>query len=585
MQTKINNFQWMVGGEAGFGIKVTGQMFSRMCVRGGLQVFDYTEYPSLIRGGHNSFHVVVRDRSVRAPVALIDLLVALNQETIELHADRLRPGGGLLYDPEQADLSVDDLRPAGAKLFPVPLEKLARRAGGGVLMRNTVALGATVGIVNYDFALLDGVIHTAFDRKGKEAVEANLRAARAGYEFSERMFSRDFPFVLQRRDSARRMLLTGNTALSLGAIQAGCKFFAAYPMTPTSSILSYLAKHAEEVGMVVRHAEDEIAVINSAIGAAYAGVRSMVATAGGGFSLMVEGMGLAAMNEVPLVIIEGQRPGPATGMPTWTGQADFQFVLHAAQDEFPRILLAPGDVTECFYTAFNAFNLAEKYQTPVCILTDKFLGESTMSVAPFSTKHLHIDRGAVDRTPQPQADNLFQRYRLTETGISPRTLPGTLGGVHTANSDEHDPYGRASESAENRVAMMEKRLRKLQTAQADMPVPTLYGPAVADLTFIGWGSTKGPMLDALDVLAAEGFSVNVLHFVYLHPLPVARLLPILRRLTFSVLVENNATGQFGQHLLQHVGFVPENRLLKYDGRPFFAHELINKARSILYGKS
>lgn len=577
----VNNLQWKIGGESGFGIKVTGQMFTRACIRGGLWTFDYTEYPSLIRGGHNSFQVIVRDRPVHAPVRTVNLLVALNGETVSLHQNDLAPGSGVLYDPSEVEQDVSDLPRRGVVLFAVPMNTLAREAGGNILMRNVVALGSSMGLFHYDFRFLEEVIHVAFDRKGTSVVDTNIKAARAGFDYVSQRFSQHFPFFLKSVKSEQRMVITGNTAICLGALKAGLGFFAGYPMTPTTSILSFLAKHASETGMVVRHAEDEIAVINSAIGAAYAGVRSMVATAGGGFSLMVEGVGLAAMVEAPIVIVEGQRPGPSTGLPTWTGQGDLQFILHASQDEFPRIVIAPGDVNECFYSAFHAFNLAERYQTPVFILTDKFLAESHLSIPRFETKHLTYDRGLVDHEPAAEPNGIYKRYRLTDTGISPRTLPGTPGGVHIANSDEHDEYGFVDETVVNRVAMMEKRMRKTVTALRGLPMPTLYGPQHADLTLIGWGSTKGPVLDALKILNKSGLAVNFLHFVYLHPLPIERLMPLFRSMKTSVIIENNSTGQFGQHLKAQVGFLPEGTILKYDGRPFLTDDVVERVLGLL----
>ncbi len=581
MQTQINNLQWLIGGEAGFGIKVTGQMFSRMCVRGGLFTFDYTEYPSLIRGGHNSYQVDVRDHPMFSSVRPIDLLVALNQDSIVQHADRLSPCAGIVFDPDAKDTNVSVFDGKDIQLCSVPLTKLAREAGGTILMRNVVALGASVGLLQYDLDLLLSVLHTAFDRKGQKTVNENIHAAKAGYAYA-RDHLEPFPWKLERKHEAKKHIaLQGNAAIALGAIQAGCKFFAGYPMTPATSILTLLARHAEKTGMVVRHAEDEISVINEAIGASYAGVRSMIATSGGGFALMTEGVGLAGMTEVPLVIVVAQRPGPSTGLPTWTSQADLQFVLHAGQDELPRIVLAPGDARECFYATVQAFNLADKYQTPVFILTDKFLGESQATIEPFTTDHLTRDRGALNYVPQQGENGLYDRYRITADGISPRTIPGMPGGVHTANSDEHDAIGSVDESAENRIAMMEKRMKKLETARSDIPVPTLYGSAVADLTLVCWGSTKGPAIDAMEQLAQQGTTVNVLHFVYLHPLPIVKVTGVLRHCRNTLLLENNYSGQFARHLMTDVGFQPEHTLLRYDGRPFFADEIAQKALSVL----
>lgn len=581
MHTKVNDFQWMIGGESGFGIKVTGQMFSRLCVRGGLNIFDYTEYPSLIRGGHNAFQVTVGEQPVFAPRFGVDLLVALNQETVDRHLAQLVHGGAILYDPD-AKLAVQkESQQEHAVQFAVPLAKIAKQAGGTILMRNTVALGASVGLLKFDMRLLEAVMHTAFDRKGEETVAKNIEAARAGFAYVQHLYAEEFPFSLKAVQQTNRLVMNGNNAISIGAVSAGCKFYASYPMTPTSGILSYLAKHAQETGMVVRHAEDEISAINSAIGASYAGVRSMVGTAGGGFSLMVEAVGLAAMTETPLVIVEGQRPGPSTGLPTWTSQADLQFVLHAGQDDFPRVVLAPGDAQEAFYVTHQAFNVADQYQTPVFVLTDKFLSESHTSIAPFATEHVHIDRGALLQEVPARADGMFARYAPTPTGVSPRVFPGTPNGIFTANSDEHDVYGTVNDESANRILMMNKRMKKMETASLTMPLPTLYGPQNAKLTLVGWGSTKGPMLAAAQELQAKGKSVNVLHFVYLHPLPVERLLPMFRRLTCALMIENNATGQFAAHLKQTIGFVAEGSLSKYDGRPFFPHEIVNKALALV----
>lgn len=295
---------------------------------------------------------------------------------------------------------------------------------------------------------------------------------------------------------------------------------------------------------------------------------------------MVEGVGLAAMTETPLVIVEGQRPGPSTGLPTWTSQSDLQFILHAGQDDFPRIVIAPGDVNECFYAVFQAFNLAEKYQLPVFVLTDKFLGESAMSVEPFATEHLRHERGMLVRSVSAETSGQFRRYAVTHDGVSPRTFPGVPGGVHTANSDEHDEFGAVNESAANRVAMMEKRMRKLTTALADISVPALYGPPSTDLTLISWGSTKGLALEALDMVRNASAKVNLLHFVYLDPLPVQKLEALLRSCKATMVLENNLTGQFAQHLKQAVGLIPEHVLRKYDGRPFFPEEIAQKIREV-----
>lgn len=571
----INTLQWKIGGEAGFGVKIVGQMFSRMCIRAGLHIYDYAEYPSLIRGGHNTFQVAVREKPVRSVPQKVDLLIALNQATLDLHINELSEHAAIIYDGEQPGISTDLQQQKGVRLLAVPLMKLAVESGGSAMMRNVVALGASAGVLKFDVSLLESVIHTAFARKGDAVVDANIAAAHAGYEYAKHLFAENFPFALKPvAGREKRIAMTGNTAIAIGAIAANCRYYAAYPMTPSTSILSYLAKKAESTGMVVRHIEDEIAAINSAIGASYAGARSMVGTSGGGFSLMVEGLGLAGMLETPLVVVNAQRPGPSTGLPTWTGQADLQFVLNASQDEFPRAVIAPGDATECFQSTVQGFNIADRFQTPVIILTDKLLAESTADTPAFNMSHIQYDMGQIEHTPQTASNGLFARYVETPSGVSPRTIPGIAGGMHIANSDEHDPFGFADESAENRVTMTEKRMRKGFAMAEELPLPQLYGPHNAAMTLVGWGSTKGVLLDAMDQLAARGVSVNVLHFVYLFPLSPSRILPILRKLKTSLLVEANSTGQFGKLLLAEVGYMAEHRLLQYDGRPFIAERIV-----------
>ena len=575
-QKALNNFQLKVGGEAGFGIMSIGQLFAKLCSRSGRWIFDYPEYPSLIHGGHNIDQVTVGEHPVHAPIRDVHLLIAMNQETIDLHRDELAPGAGILFDPEQPGIRVDDLKERGIRLFPVPLETLSHKAGTETT-KNIVAFAAAAGLLNADRKLVEGVVNDEFKDKGEIAMRHNAAALDLGYTHAEEHFSKDFPWVLPSGEGPKRMNITGNTAVAMVAIQAGCKFYVAYPMTPATSVLSYLAKVGEKYGMVVRHAEDEIGVINAAIGAGYAGVRAMVGTSGGGFALMTEGVGLSAMLEVPIVILEGQRPGPSTGLPTWTAQADLQFVLRSSQGEFPRIIFAPGDVNESFYLTVQAFHLAEKYQVPVFVLTDKFLAESTETVAPFQTAGLRINRGAIEQKPKPDANGMFSRYRLTDSGVSPRTLPGTPGGVHVANSDEHDEYGFVDETAENRIAMMDKRMRKAHAIADEMGEPVLYGPKKADLTLVTWGSTKGPAIDALPLLAARDRSVNLLHFSAIFPLPLEKVESRLRQCKKVMMVEGNATGQFAQLLKEQVGLIPDATFFQYDGRPFFPSDIARSA--------
>lgn len=559
---------------------LTGSIFSKVCARAGFHVFSYPEYPSLIRGGHNSFHVRAALKPVHSTVTPIDLLIALNQETIDLHKKYLTEDAGVIFDGERLSPKREDFD-APVNLVSVPLLSLAKKAGGDELMRNTVGVGASARLQGLPLSLVEEVLADVFAGKKTETIKVNQDAARLGYQYAKEKYPSGLSLkIAVPKAKKERLVLTGNEAAGLGIIAAGCRFYTAYPMTPSSSLLHFLASEGPKYGMVVRHAEDEIGVINSAIGANFAGVRAACATSGGGFSLMTEAYGLAGMTETPLVVIVAQRPGPATGLPTWTEQADLRFVLHAAQGEFPRIVLAPGDIEECFYFLAEAFNLAERYQTPVLVLSDKFLAESIATVDGFDLKGVKIDRGLLLSDEEMAKTDDYKRYQVTASGISPRGLPGQAGVVR-ANSDEHDEKGFSNEEVENRIAMVDKRLRKLAAARKDVPAPAVYGSKEADLTLVGWGSVKGPVLDALGELEGRRISANFVHFNYLNPFPADAAKEILGQAEKTLLVEGNATAQFGGLLREKTGIELDEKLLKYDGRPHFPEEIVAKVEKIL----
>jgi len=582
---KKNRLTVKIGGEAGFGIATTGMMLTRAMIRGGLFALDYTEYPSLIRGGHNTFLVRVDEEPVTALISSLNVLIALNLATVLLHQDELTDDGAIIYDTDEVKLDpAADLKRQSFALYGIPLERLAVEAGGDKLMRNTVALGAFVAITGYSLPLLAAVIRDVFAGKGKEkAVLANITAATAGYQYVLDNFPQQFTYVLKEKRGAKtRIALMGSDAVALGAIQAGCTFYAAYPMTPSSGVLHYLAAQQAKAGLIVRHAEDEIAAINLAIGASFMGARAMTGTAGGGFALMVEALGLAAITETPLVILEAQRPGPATGLPTWTDQADLRFVMHAAQGEFPRVILAPGDVDEAFYLTHEAFNLADRFQLPVFVMTDKYLMESHFSAVPFDTSSLNIDRGKMVSTSElKKLKRRYKRYELTEGGISPRSIPGQENGVFLANSDEHDEFGYSSEDAAMRVRQTKKRMGKADQLLNEVPAAKLHGPTGAELTIFGWGSTKGAILEALQHLQHDGITANFLQLVTLWPFPTKAVEAVLGKATRTLLVENNYTGQLGGLIREHTGTKIEEKLLKYDGRPIYPEEVYHRVKEML----
>ncbi|MFQ6016375.1 MAG: 2-oxoacid:acceptor oxidoreductase subunit alpha [Anaerolineae bacterium] len=568
-----NDMTFKMGGEAGQGVESTGAGFAKALARAGLRIFGLQDYMSRIRGGYNFFQVRVSEEVSYCHTDRVHLLMAFNQEAIEQHLDEMAEGGGIIFDPR---LKVDQegLKARGTQAFAVPLIQIAQEEGGNKIMMNTAAVGAAAGVTDLPLEYIAGVIEDNFGRKkGAAIAEANLKVAKAAYRFAQDNYAAGFEWKLEPVEAPERMVINGNHAICLGALAAGCRFISAYPMTPATSIIEWMSAHAAKFGIVTKQTEDEIAAINMAIGAAHVGARAMTATSGGGFSLMVEALGMAGMTETPLVVVEAQRVGPSTGMPTRTEQGDLLFVLHASQGEFPRIVLTPGTVEQCFEVGARAFNLAETYQCPVIILTDNFLANSLRSVdkEAFDFGAVEIDRGQFLTEEQlDQLDDGYKRHLITDSGISPRALPGHPKAVFTVTSDEHDEVGHmADEDPVNRIRQAQKRWRKMETArQEDMRGPEVYGPAEADMTFVSWGSTYGPVREAVDRLNAQGAKTNFLHFVDIWPFPEEKAGPLIESAKVLVAVENNMTGQLAQFIRTHTGRAVDHEVLRYDGRPF-----------------
>ncbi len=577
----VNNFSWKIGGEAGYGIKSIGALLAKSMMRLGLFVFTYDEYPSLIRGGHNAFEVAVSSEPVHAPKRPINILVALDQTSLDQHLCELADDAAIIYNAKTVKVPSAFI-PKKAKLFPLPLQEIVSKLGGEKIMNNTVAWGATMALLDVDLDFVKTMIESSFETKDPKIILQNIKVASEGFEYLRRSFSiKDFGYKVEKKENPGRMLMTGNEAIVWGAIRAGCQMYAGYPMTPSTSILHTMVINADEYGIICRQTEDEISAVNMAIGAGYAGLRSMTATSGGGFALMAESLGLAAILEVPLVIVEAMRPGPSTGLPTWSGQGDLRFVLGASQDEFPRFVLAPGDVEQCLNFLPLAFNLAEKYQTPVVVITDKYLAESYKSIDKASIKTIKIERGEVLGEDELAKIKEYKRYAFTESGVSPRSLPGTKGGLHLVNSDEHDEFGFSDENSETRVRMMDKRFRKIESAKQDLPLPILEGGSHADITLVGWGSTRGVILETLKSLENHGIRANFLQIVCLSPFPREAVINVLKKSKKIAIVENNKTGQLAGWLKENTGLDPNYKVLKYDGRPFFIEELTETIKEFL----
>lgn len=564
-------FTLKIGGEAGFGIMSAGLAMAKIATRSGYQIFSYAEYPSIIRGGHNVVQVTISPEPIYAQYQPTHVLVAFNQETINLHQDELVDGSHVIFDADKG-MSVPEL-PVSVNALHVPFNALATTHGGSTLMRNTVALGALIALVEGELSMLFALIEEEFGGKSERIVRANQQCTQAGYDLVKTQYAQSCQAVLTPRPvDVVPMVLTANESVALGAIAAGMQFSAIYPMTPTSNILHTLAPFQDKYNYIYKQPEDEISAINMALGAAHAGARAMVATAGGGFNLMAEGYGLAGITELPIVIIVGMRGGPATGLPTWTEQADLRFVLHASQGDFPRFVLAAGDAQEAHEQTLLAFNLADKYQTPVVILVDKHICECQISLPPFDTSAYVIDRGKYTR----EKVEGFARYALSEDGVSLRSTPGS-GNHFIANSDEHNEHGYSSESAQNRIDQMNKRMHKLQVCAAqDMQPPQLFGPTDAEVTLVSWGSNKGAILEAMRVLP----HVNFLHLTWMNPFPTEAVTRMLKNAKYLICIENNFSGQLKGLIREHTGIMILDTLQKYDGRPFYPEEIITKVESV-----
>ncbi|MEI6690366.1 MAG: 2-oxoacid:acceptor oxidoreductase subunit alpha [bacterium] len=564
-------FNCKIAGLAGEGIAVTGTLFAKLCMRHGLHVFTYGEYPSLIRGGHNTIQVTADKGPVTSQAHNVDVLIALNQDAILLHLEELTAETIILVDQKQVKLDWANQVIPGT-IIDLPMFSIAVEVTGSPLASNMVSLGATCYLLGLDIAILHELITHIFTKKGEEVVSKNKLAATRGYQHLESLqITRQQPIVVTQE---QQVYVSGNESIGLGAIAGGLQFYAAYPMTPATSLLEFLAAQQSKYTLVVKHSEDEISAINQAIGASFAGIRAMVATSGGGFALMAEAASLAAMVETPLVVMEGQRPGPATGQPTWTGQSDLQFVLNAGHGDFGKVVIAPGDAEEAFVMTRLAFLVAEQWQTQVYILADKYLLESSQSVPKFATQYTN-NRYNMVTGPLP-ADNSFQRYQITPQGYSIRSIPGDQHGVHIANSYEHNEYGIATEDPVLATQMADKRLHKLASTLQVLPMPKLIGPAEAEITFVTWGSTKLPIQETIKQLnAIQKNKANAIHLTTMAPFPVEAFTKLAANRSRLIMVEGNATRQAERLIREATGIIFNERINRYDGRPFYPEDIVN----------
>jgi 2-oxoglutarate/2-oxoacid ferredoxin oxidoreductase subunit alpha len=580
-----------IGGAAGQGVATPGDIFAKIFSRRGLNLNAYNAYQSIIRGGHTFLTIRTGTEKVTNMGDRIDLLIPLNQDSMDRHLRLLGRGAACIYNAD----TITPASPAdGVQLCPLPVSQLADITRNKVA-QNTLAIGAGLHMMGVGFQALENVIGEQFKKKGEAVVTENVGIARAGYDFAAAHFTA-FPNPLPKTEN-RYAILSGNIAMAMGGAAAGVKFYCAYPMSPSTGVLHWMAAHARKAGIMVRQVEDEIGVINMAIGAAHAGVRAMCATSGGGFALMSEGLGMSAMIETPVVVIDCQRAGPSTGVPTKTEQGDLWQMLGAAFGDYPRVIVAPLDITDCFKLIPEMFNLVDRFQCPGLVLCDLLLSEGRLGVDPkdldFSPPidrgelitHTHSNGGG----PAVGKNGDYLRYRNTESGISPRAIPGVPGYIHTAATDEHQEDGvLISDEFTNpakRRAMMEKRMRKVAGIEAAVSPPTLSGPRDADVTLIGWGSTKGVIEEACEILNEQGISANQLQIRWLVPLHGEAILEILGGTRHAIIVENNYSGQFARYLRSETSFVADGHIRKYDGEPFMPHHIVEAVKEQLAGKT
>ncbi|WP_067932065.1 2-oxoacid:acceptor oxidoreductase subunit alpha [Alicyclobacillus kakegawensis] len=565
----LEQLSWKVGGQQGEGVESTGETFAIALNRQGYYVYSFRHFSSRIKGGHSNDKVRVSLKQYRAIADYTDVLLAFDQESIDVNAHEVRQGGVVI-----ADSKFNPTAPDHVRLFSIPLTKIAEECGSAI-MKNMVSLGASACLLGLPIEIFREVVEERFLRKGQRIVDQNMEAISRGFNHMKELGGADPEFALRPADGTRRLFMMGNEALGLGALAAGARVMPAYPITPASDVMEYLIKQFPKVGGVVVQTEDEIAAINMTIGAAYGGARALTCTAGPGLSLMMEAIGLAGMTETPVVIIDTQRGGPSTGLPTKQEQSDMLAALFGTHGEIPKIVLNPATTEECFTVVGKAFNLAERYQCPVIIMTDLQLSLSKQTTEPLRLEDVVIDRGAVadEADLAAAAGGEFPRYRLTDSGVSKRVFPGTKGGLHHVTGVEHMETGRPNETAGNRKQMMEKRMRKLQGVEIEDSV-VRTGDESPDIAIVGIGSNIGAIAEAKEWLQRDGLKVAHVHIHAILPFPKRQLQEALSGAKQVVVVENNATAQL-RHLMSFFGVdCPHAQsFLKYNGQAILPVEI------------
>ncbi|WP_294188909.1 2-oxoacid:acceptor oxidoreductase subunit alpha [uncultured Clostridium sp.] len=550
----------LIGGSAGQGLDTISDFLEKVIKKSGFYLFSNKDYMSRVRGGHNFIQIRFGENRVFAHKDKLDLILALDENTVLYHKGRLNKDGIIIADKS---IKLND-----EEILKLPLLELAK---GLSLSKAFTSVAAGV-ILKYFSLEIEG-IEKYFNKKlSQEIINKNIEAVKIGYKLI------DSKYKAKGKDLSNHLLINGNNAIALGAIAGGLDFYSAYPMTPATSIMTYLSKKQSKIGIVVDQAEDEIAAINFAIGASYAGARAMTGSSGGGVSLMVEAFGLSGITETPVVVIDSQRPGPATGLPTRTEQSDLSFLLTAAQGEFPRAVISIRNAEEGFYKTVKALNLADKYQTLVIILTDQYLADANITIPKYDLSKVKIER-YISNGEEMQEGEDYKRYKVTKNGISPRMIPGnSKGQTVLVDSDEHTEEAHITESSTVRNVQMEKRMKKLQLIKEEMEEPEFIGNEDLDILLVGFGSTYGALKDAIDELSSQGEKIAALTFGDIYPLPEKTLRLYANKAKKIINVEQNYTGQLGKLITQETGILMSNSILKYDGRQITGNEIVEKLR-------
>jgi len=575
----LNDIEVMFGGQAGDGSLTTGDLIAGVFKHMGREVYTYKDFPSRIRGGHTNYVIRASEHANYGMADFVDCLVAFDLEAVQKHIDEMRPGGFIIFDNTNEKIP-DDLRRDDVYIYEVPLGKIAKQDLGLEIVRNTVSLGVVAALTGMDPDIVRTDVAKVYQRKGEAVVAKNIAAVEAGEKYVRENLSRPTGYAQTKSTDGDRLIMMGNDAIGYGALVAGCRFMAGYPITPATDVLEWMAKYAPQYGGVVVQAEDELAAINMTIGAAFAGVRSMTATSGPGQALMTEGIGLAGVIEVPIVVIECARAGPSTGMPTKTEQSNLNHLIFSGHGEIPRVVIAPGTVEESFYLTVAAFNIAEKYQVPVFVLSEQALCQSKATLPPLEMSTVTVDRGKLQRNGALSVGE-YNRYAFSDDGVSPRAIPGVEGGMHLAPGSEHNDGGVITEDARNRAKMMEKRMRKLVAMRPDLPKPNIFGDTSLPIRIIGYGSNRGPIAEAQERLAASCTPTTFLQLRTLWPFPEEEVKSFVDGAEHVFIVENSFTGQLDRLIRYVVGPLPSlHPVLKYNGKPFRPIEIIDAVENV-----